>query len=90
MHLFQFILRAVPFKYTWEGGSHLFQMPPPNRKNPTQHKKNGFTPTINRKIKKNGIPSLPGRLKWNSPNKFSSAELFYVVTYSILNWKVFS
>ena len=43
------ILRAVSFKYTWEGGTPLIS-------DPSNTKKYGFTPTTNRKIKKNCVP----------------------------------
>ena len=54
------MLRAVPFKYTWEGGMALISDPPPtNRKKTNQHKKYGFTPTTNKKIKKwHSLPVL--------------------------------
>ena len=46
------MLKAVPFKYTWEGvgGTPFISDPPPNIN------KYGFTPTTNKKKFKNGVP----------------------------------
>ena len=59
------MLRAVPFKYTWDGEEqHLFQTaptppPPIEKKTPPNIKKYGFTPPAppnQQKNKKNSIP----------------------------------
>jgi len=84
-YIFLFLWKASEFKAkgsqdkyppSTEFSSHWI---PPNRiyfqetPLPPNIKKYGLTPTTNRKIK-NGVPPLPGRLKWNSP--YTNIQLF--------------